>query len=153
MPSRSEDRKRATLRLMESNPAFINAQAELKSVREILLSLHKALLDSERTSYELVHGKINSSSEFLQLLINDNRFAWLRPVTTLIVQIDEALAAKNPPREGKEFEQLIQDTRALLSPSRESNEFWARYFAAVQRDPGVAVLHEQMERQFAALDR
>ena len=138
---------------MESNPAFINAQAELKSVREILLSLHKALLDSERTSYELVHGKINSSSEFLQLLINDNRFAWLRPVTTLIVQIDEALAAKNPPREGKEFEQLIQDTRALLSPSRESNEFWARYFAAVQRDPGVAVLHEQMERQLAEINR
>jgi hypothetical protein len=93
---------------MESNPGFINAQAELKSVREILLSLHKALLDSERTSYELVHGKINSSSEFLQLLINDNRFAWLRPVTTLIVQID---------------------------------------------DPGVAVLHEQMERRFAALNR
>jgi len=135
---------------MESNPAFIHAQAELKSVREILLSLHKALLDSERTSYELIHGKIGSSSEFLQLLISDPRFAWLRPVTTLIVQIDEALAAKNPPRESREFEQLIQDTRALLSPSRETNDFWGRYFGAVQRDPGVAVLHEQMERQLSS---
>jgi len=134
---------------MESNPAFIHAQTELKSVREILLSLHKALLDSERTSYELVHGKIASSSEFLQLLISDPRFAWLRPVTTLIVQIDEALAAKNPPRESKEFERLIQDTRALLSPSRETGDFWGRYSGAVQRDPGVAVLHEQMERQLA----
>lgn len=138
---------------MESNPAFIHAQAELRSVRETLLSLHKALLDSERTSYELVHGKIGSSSEFLQLLINDARFAWLRPVTTLIVQIDEALAAKNPPRESREFEQLIQDTRALLSPSRETGEFWGRYFGAVQRDPGVAVLHEQMERQLAGSNR
>jgi hypothetical protein len=134
---------------MESNPASVNAQAELKSIREILLSLHKALLDSERTAYELVHGKIGSSSEFLQLLISDSRFAWLRPVTTLIVQIDEALAAKNPPRESREFEQLIQDTRALLSPSRETNEFWGRYHGAVQRDPGVAVLHKQMERQLA----
>jgi hypothetical protein len=138
---------------MESNPPFFDAQAELKSIREILLSLHKALLDSERTSYELVHGKIGSSSEFLQLLINDARFAWLRPVTTLIVQIDEALAAKNPPREGKEFEQLIDDTRALLSPSRETNEFWGRYFGAVQRDPGVAVLHDQMERHLAGIQR
>lgn len=137
---------------MESNPAFFNAQAELKSIREILLSLHKALLDSERTSYELIHGKIGSSSEFLQLLISDPRFAWLRPVTTLIVQIDEALAAKNPPREGREFEQLIADTRALLSPSRETNEFWGRYLGAVQRDPGVAVLHEQMERHLAGIN-
>jgi len=138
---------------MESNPAFVNAQGELKAIRETLLSLHKALLDSERTSYELVHGKIGSSSEFLQLLISDHRFAWLRPVTTLIVQIDEALAAKNPPREGREFEQLIQDTRALLSPSRETGEFWGRYFAAVQRDPGVAVLHDQMERQLAVVNK
>jgi len=138
---------------MESNPASVNAQAELKSIREILLSLHKALLDSERTAYEIVHGNIGSSSEFLQLLISDSRFAWLRPVTTLIVQIDEALAAKNPPREGREFERLIQDTRALLSPSRETNEFWGRYYGAVQRDPGVAVLHERMERQLAESNR
>ncbi|MFL6416671.1 MAG: hypothetical protein ACJ74Y_13495 [Bryobacteraceae bacterium] len=138
---------------MESNPASFNAQGELKSIREILLSLHKALLDSERTSYELIHGKIGSSSEFLQLLISDNRFAWLRPVTTLIVQIDEALAAKNPPRENREFERLIEDTRALLSPSRETNEFWGRYHGAVQRDPGVAVLHEKMERHLADIDK
>lgn len=138
---------------MESNPSFADARSELQSIREILLSLHKALLDSERTSYELIHGKIESSSEFLQLLINDNRFAWLRPVTTLIVQIDEALAAKNPPRERRELDQLIQDTRALLSPSRETNEFWGRYFGAVQRDPGVAVLHQRMERQLAETDK
>jgi hypothetical protein len=138
---------------MESNPPFFDAQAELKSIREILLSLHKALLDSERTSYELVHGKIGSSSEFLQLLIGDQRFAWLRPVTTLIVEIDEALAAKNPPREERQFEQLIEDTRALLSPSRETNEFWGRYIGAVQRDPGVAVLHERMERRLAGINK
>src|SRR3954451_13505928 len=138
---------------MESNPALVNAQGELKAIRETLLSLHKALLDSERTSYELVHGKIGSARVFLQLLISDPRFAWLRPVTALIVQIDEALAAKTPPREGREFEQLIQDTRALLSPSRETNEFWGRYYGAVQRDPGVAVLHERMERQLAESNR
>jgi hypothetical protein len=81
------------------------------------------------------------------LLINDARFAWLRPVTTLIVQIDESLAAKNPPPSSREFAQLIEDMRALLTPSREENGFWKRYSGAVQRDPGVAVLHEEMERQ------
>ncbi|HEY7306282.1 MAG TPA: hypothetical protein VH601_19310 [Bryobacteraceae bacterium] len=119
----------------------------LAALRETLLTLHKALLDSERTAYELVHGHVASPGAFLQLVINDAWFAWLRPVTTLIVQIDEALAAKNPPATAREFEQLITDTRALLSPSREVNGFWKRYSNAVQRDPGVAVLHAQMERE------
>ena len=119
----------------------------LKDIRETLLALHKALLDSERTAYELVHGAIASPGAFLQLLINDNRFAWLRPITTLLVQIDESLAAKNPPATDRDFAQLIEDTRALLSPSRDVDGFWKRYSGAISRDPGVAVLQERMERQ------
>lgn len=135
---------------MELPPAAPDdARQRLSELREKLLALHKALLDSERTSYELVHGPIPSPGAFLQLLINDARFAWLRPVTTLIVQIDEALAAKNPPSSSRQFEHLIEDMRALLSPSRVENGFWKRYSGAVQRDPGVAVLHEEMERQLA----
>jgi len=123
------------------------ARQRLTALRETLLTLHKALLDSERTAYELVHGHVASPGAFLQLVINDAWFAWLRPVTTLIVQIDEALAAKKPPATARDFEHLISDTRALLSPSREVNGFWKRYAIAVQRDPGVAVLHAQMERE------
>jgi len=119
----------------------------LTELRQTLLTLHKALLDSERTSYELVHGTIASPAAFLQLLINDNWFAWLRPVTSLLVQIDETLAAKNPVATSRQFEQLIEDTRALLSPSREVNGFWKRYSGVVQRDPGVAVLHEKLAQE------
>lgn len=135
---------------MELPPARPDdARRRLNELREKLLSLHKALLDSERTSYELIHGPIPSPGAFLQLLINDARFAWLRPVTTLIVQIDESLAAKNPPASARDFLLLIEDTRALLSPSREENGFWKRYSGALQRDPGVSRLHEEMERQLA----
>ena len=135
---------------MELPPAAPDAARQrLTELRKNLLALHKALLDSERTSYELVHGTIASRGAFLQLLINDNWFAWLRPVTTLLVQIDESLAAKDPPATERDFERLIEDTRALLSPSREANGFWKRYSGVVQRDPGVAILHEQLEKQFA----
>ncbi len=44
----------------------------------------------------------------------------------------------------------MADMRALLSPSREEADFWKRYFAVVQRDPAVALLHEKMEAAFAA---
>jgi hypothetical protein len=124
------------------------ARQRLTELRQILLTLHKALLDSERTSYEIVHGPIASPGAFLQLLIHDNSFQWLRPITTLIVQIDEKLAAKKPVATTREMEQLMVDMRALLSPSREEQDFWKRYATAVQRDPGVAVLHDQMEKAF-----
>jgi len=123
---------------------------KLIELRLILLNLHKALLDSERTSYEIAHGAVASPAAFLQLLINDPSFQWLRPITTLIVQIDETLAAKKPPAVERDFEQLMADMRALLSPSREEADFWKRYFAVVQRDPAVAVLHEKMEAAFAS---
>ncbi len=123
------------------------ARERLVEVRETLLVLHKALLDSERTAYEIVHGPIASPAAFLQLLINDNWFAWLRPITTLVVQIDETLAAKKPPATSRDFERLVNDTRALLSPSREANGFWQRYSGVMQRDPGVAVVHGEIKKK------
>ena len=133
-----------------SDAAPESGRQKLVELRLILLNLHKALLDSERTSYEISHGSIGPPSAFLQLLINDPSFQWLRPITTLIVQIDETLAAKRPPATEHDFQQLISDMRALRSPSREEADFWKRYFAVVQRDPGVAVLHEKMEAAFAS---
>ena len=133
------------MELPESTPD--PARQRLAALRETLLTLHKALLDSERTSYEIAHGPIASPGAFLQLVINDTWFAWLRPVTGLIVQIDETMAAKKPPATARDFERLIEDMRALLSPSREVNGFWKRYAGTMQRDPAVAMLHEQLEQQ------
>lgn len=130
-------------------PASESPRQQLAEIRETLLTLHKALLDSERTSYELVHGTIPSPGAFLQLLIHDPWFRWLQPVTSLIVQIDEALAANKPPKEARDFELLIDDTRALLSPSTESDDFWKRYSASAARDPAVAILHNEMEKRLA----
>ena len=125
-------------------------RVRLQGTRQTLLSLHKALLDSEKTAYQLVHGDIASPAAFLQLLIHDPWFSWLQPVTTLLVQIDEALAAKKPPKDDRELEQLLEDTRALLSPSNAQDEaFWKRYSSVVQRDPAVAVLHREMEQHLS----
>ncbi|MDQ2713246.1 MAG: hypothetical protein M3Y24_13625 [Acidobacteriota bacterium] len=130
----------------ESETAF--ARQKLQLVRNTVLALHKALLDSERTAHELVHGSIASPTAFLQLLINDPRFAWLQPMTNLIVLIDETLAARKPPAEAPAFAQLALVTRALLSPSTDpENDFWKRYSAAIARDPVVSVLHEQVQQE------
>ncbi len=115
-----------------SEPGSETARQRLYEVRQTLFTLHKALLDSERTSYELGHGPIGSPAAFLQLLIHDPWFAWLQPITSLLVQIDEALAAKKPPRS-----------------KRELDGFWKRYSASLERDPAVALLHWEIKKQLA----
>ena len=129
-----------------SEIGLADARQRLSSIRNLLLALHKALLDSERTQFEIVHGPLGSPLAYLQLLKEDIRFAWLRPSTALILQLDEALAAKKPPATQPELEQLSRDIGALFSPSSDAESFWKRYSNVVQRDPAVAQLQKQMEQ-------
>lgn len=62
----------------------------LKESRLKLLRLHKLLVDIERENFENLNGKI-SSGHYLNLLVNNSNFEWLRKFSTLIVEIDEML--------------------------------------------------------------
>ncbi len=66
----------------------------LNDVRKPLLSLHKAILDHERASYEREFGTVTPAA-FLQVLINGTAFRWLMPLSSVITNIDEALDAKD----------------------------------------------------------
>lgn len=66
----------------------------LKQARDKTLGLHKSLIDLERTRYEHVNGE-QTSTAFLNLLIDDAEFAWLRKFSTLIVDVDEMFAQKD----------------------------------------------------------
>ncbi|NJL86774.1 MAG: hypothetical protein HC886_13635 [Leptolyngbyaceae cyanobacterium SM1_1_3] len=115
----------------------------LRQLRSALLQLHKALLDSEKIVYERTHGRIRSSSEFFQLVIEHEWFNWLRAISKLIVQIDEALDAKEPITLGQ-ANSLLDNTRQLLRPLEQGTEFEKRYYQAIQRDPNIAFTHGQV---------
>ena len=52
-----------------------DSRRQLAQLREALLALHKALVDSERISYEQNLGTIPSPNHFLKLLTDDPWFA------------------------------------------------------------------------------
>ena len=56
----------------------------LKLLRDTLTALHKTLIESERIVYERL-WQIESQNQFLQLLISDPWFAWLHPISELVV--------------------------------------------------------------------
>lgn len=110
----------------------------LVDLRLGLLRLHKLLLEMERINYEKVHGQVNSG-ELLQLVLNHPQFNWLRMISALVVEIDEALDGDEPATMG-DFENLIGQAR-LLFVSPENEEFKTRYQAALQREPDVVMAH------------
>jgi len=123
--------------MAKTSESLISAESRerLREVSSALLRLHKALLDDERAQFERVRGRIESSGEFLQLMLHDEWFAYLRPLSALVVQIDELLDAEEATKE--EADALVAQARAMLKPSETGSEFERRYYAAIQRDPEV----------------
>lgn len=117
-----------------------NLQQRLDDLSRALLRLHKALLDDERVSYERVHGRIPSNGEFLQLVLGDAWFAWLRPLSQLIVKLDEVGEEDKSP-DGPDTATFIASVRTLLTPSEEGTGFSKHYYDALQREPDVVLAH------------
>ncbi len=112
----------------------------LQQIRNAMLKLHKALAESDRATYEKTFGKIASPNQFLRLLTSDSWFAWLHPLSMLIVSMDEALDEKEPLTAAK-VNGLLAESAKLMTPSEAGEEFSRHYFEALQRDPDVVFAH------------
>ena len=116
----------------------MNINQRLSDLRLALLDLHKTLIDSERVSYEKTIGVITSPNHLFQLLTRDPWFAWLQPLSQLIVAMDEALDGKAP-LTGEVVDALVNQTRQVLVVSETGNGVSKHYFDALQRDPDVVL--------------
>ena len=115
----------------------------LSELRSKLLYLHKTLLEMERADFERDFGRL-TSGELLQLVINHPRFAWLRQISALVVQMDEMLAAEEPATPGG-VQGLLAQARALLTSSTDE-VFKEKYQAALQREPAVVLAHSEVTK-------
>ncbi|MEO8227372.1 MAG: hypothetical protein ABI637_08055 [Gemmatimonadota bacterium] len=123
-------------------------RATLALLRPALLRLHKALVESERITYERVQGRITSKGELLQLVIHDSWFVWLRPVSELIVRIDELLDTEEP-HDSDDGSDVLAEARSLFVPAPGGPGFASHYFEALQRDPAVVLAHADLMRVIA----
>lgn len=116
----------------------------LGNLRRALLRLHKSLLDDERLAYESIYGQV-AGGELLQLVINHEQFAWLHSISELIVSIDEMLDTDEPATDAAALSLLTQ-ARDLLKPSEGGTDFERKYYAALQRDPGIVLAHREVTK-------
>ncbi len=108
----------------------------LRSARNSLLKLHKNLVDHERAIWEGINGP-STPGQFLNVLLEDRDFSWLRKFSTLIVDIDEMFAQKDG-FAAETVELHLKKLRELVSMQDEDEEFKAKYKAALQQDLDAA---------------
>lgn len=132
-------------RRRKPSPQALALRAQLSGVREALLQLHKVLVESERTSYEQTMGPVQSANHLLRLLTDDPWFAWLHPLSLLIVAIDETLDDSNTVSV-RAANRLLRSARDLLVASEEGEGFSAHYYIALQRDADVIMAHSDASK-------
>jgi hypothetical protein len=120
----------------------MNKREVLKSGRNRLLDLHKSLVDRERSNYESFNGPV-TSGQFLNLLIEDPEFVWLRKFSTLIVDIDEMFAQKDG-FDDKAVDDHLLKMREIVMFEGDDEDFVTRYKTAVDDDRGVAAIQAEL---------
>ena len=112
----------------------------LTDLRRALLPLHKTLLEWERKIYEREHGRKMGAGELLQIIMTAPQFAWLRPISEVIVRIDQALDEEAPDRT-VDVDAIIIQARRLVAPDQTEKPYAQRYLTALQEVPDVVVAH------------
>ncbi len=121
----------------------------LQDLRHALLGLHKALIVSEQLTYERIYGRITSAGQLLQLVMNDPWFAWLHPLSHLVVRIDVTLEDQDE-SSMEDAQELLSEARGLLRPSEEGDGFERSYYEALQRTPDVVLAHANVKKHLSS---
>jgi len=115
----------------------------LKEARFQLLKLHKLLVDSERAVYEHRNGQV-TSGQFLNVLINDKDFQWLKKFSNLIVEIDEMFDLDD----GVSLEMIesyLLKMKELLELNENDDDFKNKYTKVLQYNSEIEGKHQQLK--------
>ena len=119
----------------------------LKESRNRLLSLHKSLVDFERTRYEAFNGKV-TSGQFLNILLEDEGLSWLRRFSTFIVDVDEMFSLDDAYSD-EMVESHLSKLRKLVTFTDEDQDFNSKYQYALQNDPDATGKHAELKALLA----
>jgi hypothetical protein len=128
------------------------ATADWDALSHALMALHRALIERARKDYERAHEPVEGPGHFLRLLMEDRFFAWLRPLSELMANIDQIRELEPAARD--EVSAAVRETvEQLVSPpsaSPLSAEFTARYWPMVLEEPEVTMTHAGVKQAISA---
>jgi hypothetical protein len=122
-------------------PIDAQLKIQLDQLSSKLLKLHKALLEFQKIRYERYTGQTLNPYEALGAALNDPGFAWLKPISQMIVEID---LASTPPK-------IITSDTPVFHPDK-IKKFWSdppqdfhdQLIAAIQENPDISFLFSEV---------
>jgi hypothetical protein len=124
------------------DPARAELRESLRELSKHLLPLHRALIESARGDYATMIAPVTGPGHLLQLLNEDPLFAWLKPLTSLIVDIDEMARVDFIPAD---FEAVTARAESLFGTTPDA-AFARQYVPLLQRDVDVAIAHAALRQ-------
>ncbi len=126
------------------DPERAELRAALRETWKQLLPLHRALIDDAGADYTANVGPVSGPGHLLNLLQEDPFFLWLKPMTSLIVDLD---TFSRTDFERADVDGIVARLERLFGASADP-EFSAHYVPVLQRDFDVAIAHAAI-RQIA----
>jgi hypothetical protein len=143
---RKEDYYRRTMHTPD-DPARAAQRATLREISRTLLPLHRALIEAARAEYDATIAPVTGPNHLLQLLGDDPFFAWLKPITALIVDIDEMVRTDYAATDAEAIAARVQ----RLFGNEADEAFAVRYVPLLQRDVDVAIGHAAVRQALGKL--
>ena len=122
-------------------------RAALREVSRVLIPLHRALIDAAKDDYAFAFGAVPQPTARIRLRNEDAFFAWLKPITALIVEIDEMTRRDFEPADA---EGIVARIDALFGNAGDA-DFASHYVPILQRSVEVAAGHAALRKALAAL--
>jgi len=142
------DKKSFYARTMHTpdSPERAALRRALRDVSKTLLPLHRALIDAAKDDYAFAVAPVKPS-QLLQLLTDDPFFAWLKPLTALIVDIDEMARTDF---EAPDIAGIAERVDRLFG-TKADEAFAAQYIPMLQRSVDIAIGHAALRKAAAQL--
>ena len=114
-------------------------------IRHALLDLHKAMIDAQRIIYERDHGRVETTAQFLGLVLEHPDFEWIRDLSALMALLDEW---REDAREVSSvgLDDIVGALRALIQRGGSNERFTERYWRMLDSTPEVLVGHVKLWR-------
>lgn len=116
----------------------------VEDVRHAMLELHRRLIDAQRIQYEKRHGRVETASEFLGLVLEHPDFEWIRALSALVAQLDEW--REDEKREEQQLQAILDTLRRLIQPQGANVGFGKNYWEMVEATPEVLIEHVKLTR-------
>jgi len=124
------------------DPVRAARRSTLREISRLLLPLHRSLIEAARGDFAFAYQPVEKPSHLLQLLNEHPFFAWLKPMTSLIVDIDEMSRTDFEP---VQYEEIVKRVESLVGNGANAG-FTAHYVPMLQRDVDVAIAHAALRQ-------